>query len=431
MRKNFILGLLICPILLSAQEHGIAFVHDLNWPQILQKAKTENKYVFVDCYATWCGPCKYMDKEVYPNDSVGAFVNDHFIAVRLQMDTTKNDGEIVCKWYPIAHSIQEDYRIDAYPSFIFISPDGQPVHMDVGGRVIAEFLAMATAALDKKQQYFTLLANYRNGIKDYSSMPVLADEAKKVKQDSLAAQVGRDYLQHYLAALPETKLWSHGSISFVFKHPDVILYKDLVFQLWCKDRKLVDSVMQNPGFADQLINDVVFRDKVKPALNTALRLNRKPNWSRLQKEISNRCGEKFAEQNVVQGRVEYYKATKTWTKYVKYFILQQEANGIESWQESEEHELYLNNNAFEVFQYSSRKQHLKKALSWVERALAMANKEFVIAQDMDTKANILYKLGNKREALALEAQSHKLSPQDKDIASNYEKMKSGLPTWLN
>ena len=43
---------------------GIHFVNGLSWQEVLQKAKAENKYIFVDCYATWCGPCKAMDKEV-------------------------------------------------------------------------------------------------------------------------------------------------------------------------------------------------------------------------------------------------------------------------------------------------------------------------------------------------------------------------------
>ena len=51
--------------------HGIKWVTGLSWEQVLTKAKTENKFIFVDCYATWCGPCKVMDKDVYPNDTVG------------------------------------------------------------------------------------------------------------------------------------------------------------------------------------------------------------------------------------------------------------------------------------------------------------------------------------------------------------------------
>ncbi len=36
----------------------IHFENGLSWEQIKEKAKAEHKYIFVDCYATWCGPCK-------------------------------------------------------------------------------------------------------------------------------------------------------------------------------------------------------------------------------------------------------------------------------------------------------------------------------------------------------------------------------------
>ena len=48
----------------SQQYKGIHFEQGLSWKDILAKAKAEHKYIFVDCYATWCGPCKYMDKNV-------------------------------------------------------------------------------------------------------------------------------------------------------------------------------------------------------------------------------------------------------------------------------------------------------------------------------------------------------------------------------
>ena len=42
---------------------GIKFENG-TWAEILAKAKKENKYVFLDAFTTWCGPCKWMDKEV-------------------------------------------------------------------------------------------------------------------------------------------------------------------------------------------------------------------------------------------------------------------------------------------------------------------------------------------------------------------------------
>ncbi len=53
---------------------GIKFENELDWQQVLAKAKAENKYIFVDCYATWCIPCKKMDTDVYSSQKVGDFL---------------------------------------------------------------------------------------------------------------------------------------------------------------------------------------------------------------------------------------------------------------------------------------------------------------------------------------------------------------------
>ena len=57
---------------------GIKFEKD-NWENTLAKAKAENKIVFVDAYTTWCGPCKKMDANTFPDKKVGDFYNKNFI----------------------------------------------------------------------------------------------------------------------------------------------------------------------------------------------------------------------------------------------------------------------------------------------------------------------------------------------------------------
>src|SRR5690242_11809402 len=119
-QKLLCLAVLCLPVILFCQEvqndNGIKWVEGSSWQQVKEKAKKENKYIFVDCYATWCKPCKKMDKEVYIVDSVGAYLNERFISVKLQMDVTQNDNEAVRNWRNTAREIEKQYRISAYPS---------------------------------------------------------------------------------------------------------------------------------------------------------------------------------------------------------------------------------------------------------------------------------------------------------------------------
>ncbi len=83
--------LIFFPVICNSQ--GIVFDERSSWQNILQQAKASNKYIFIDCYTTWCGPCKEMDNEVYTDGSVGDFMNKKFISVKLQMDTAAGDNE--------------------------------------------------------------------------------------------------------------------------------------------------------------------------------------------------------------------------------------------------------------------------------------------------------------------------------------------------
>jgi thiol:disulfide interchange protein len=96
------------------------------------KAKAENKAVFLDAYASWCGPCKTMDQEVYTDPKVGEYFRQHFIAIKVDME--KGEGPELAKKLP---------SIDGYPSLLFFGPDGFLTKTILGSRSADDFLAEA------------------------------------------------------------------------------------------------------------------------------------------------------------------------------------------------------------------------------------------------------------------------------------------------
>jgi len=241
-----------------------------------------------------------------------------------------------------------------------------------------------------------------------------------------------DCVHNYLDKLSENIIWTEEKIELIDLCLDGVGCDDKIFELYYRRRKSIDSVLNNSGYADNRINWIIYHEKIKPILDKAKKSGEKPGWIRIENEIAKAYGLHYAQLNVLEGLVEYNNSTKNWHQYVKYFIRLREEQGIENLLPMTGSNLVeLNNSAYEVFKYGN-KQQLKEALSWVDRALSAMNSNF---DAIDTKANILYKLGRKVEGLALEDQAHTLVPKGSlsyaDIQDNFDKMKKSQPTWVS
>ena len=67
--------------------------------ELLALADEQDKYLFVDVYATWCGPCQIMAKQIFPQQKVGEFFNKTF--VNAKFDAEKGEGVDVAKRYSV------------------------------------------------------------------------------------------------------------------------------------------------------------------------------------------------------------------------------------------------------------------------------------------------------------------------------------------
>src|SRR5690554_5612738 len=86
----------------NADEPGIKF-ETLSFNEAIQKAKKENKLIFLDAYAVWCGPCKMMDRTTFKDDKVGTVFNKNFINIKIDMEKGE-EPEIARKYHVRAYS---------------------------------------------------------------------------------------------------------------------------------------------------------------------------------------------------------------------------------------------------------------------------------------------------------------------------------------
>lgn len=95
----------------------------ISYDEGLALAKEENKHLFIDFTAKWCGWCKKMDREVFVNNEVISILNDNFISVKVDGDSEKIldiDGYQITE----KNLTKQEFQVTGYPAFWFLKSDG-------------------------------------------------------------------------------------------------------------------------------------------------------------------------------------------------------------------------------------------------------------------------------------------------------------------
>jgi thioredoxin-like negative regulator of GroEL len=115
MKYPKLIALLIVGSFMSTALHGQGWLHNLKIAQTV--AQEKKQLILVDFWATWCGPCKQMDNDVWSTAEAEA-IKKNFVPVKIDIDAER--------------TLATKYNVRSIPMLILMTHEGEVIHTYTG-----------------------------------------------------------------------------------------------------------------------------------------------------------------------------------------------------------------------------------------------------------------------------------------------------------
>lgn len=348
---------LSCVFVSSIFAQGVSF-NKSSWDEILETAQKENKFIFVDAYTTWCGPCKKMSRDIFPQEKVGEVFNENFINVKMDMER----GEGV--------ALAEKYEVILYPTLLFLDGTGEIIHRAVGYHTETEFLELAEIAMDSEKSLGGMTASYDDGNRDPAFLYTYTIARFQARDGSHPA-----IAQEYLATQDD---WStDDNMQFIYSFVDGT------------DSKMFDYILENKEAFVTKFGKTEINNKIE---NIVLaRLNDQENRPELE-EVDALFAKVMGDRAAINSsayRMTYHRQRGNREGYAAAAIAHYKAYKDDLSFDD------LNETAWTFYEVVADKKSLKQAVKMSKQSIKMANNYY----NNDTLASLYYKIGKKGKAL--------------------------------
>lgn len=222
-------------ISITCSSQGIEFFEG-SWEEAKEKATSEEKLIFVDAYATWCGPCKRMAKTVFTNPQVGEYFNSQFISLKIDMEKT------------LGRNFGKEYPVTAYPTLYFINEKGEVLKRVVGGKNVEQFLSIGSSVAGSYDRSGDLAELYNAGNREYEIVLKYVKALNNANKSSL--KVANDFLR--------------GNESLTKEEKSIFIYEALtaadsrIFEMFIQEKSAIESLVGKES-TNQKIEEACWR----------------------------------------------------------------------------------------------------------------------------------------------------------------------------
>jgi thioredoxin-related protein len=231
MKKNWlILTLLLCitPEIFAARQKQEAFAN-LTFDKALALAGKSKKIVIIDFYTTWCMPCKEMDNVTWKASEVQDWLRQNSVALKIDAEKQL--------------ALAKRYKINAYPTILFLKPNGEEIDRIIGFRPPRRFLVMAKDYLAGKDS----LAQAKEQIAAKKTDPSARMEyAQTLTQKGLYKEALEEYLWCYDHGLEYSKGFTGVRLSFLLSD---------IYKLGKTYQPALDALQQRRDSVEKRIGD--------------------------------------------------------------------------------------------------------------------------------------------------------------------------------
>lgn len=375
--KKFIIFFFFHLCSFSQNNMGILFEEKLTWEQVISKAQKENKYIFVDLYTTWCGPCKELDKGAFASEKAGDYFSKNLISYKLQMDKTKIDSENIKSLYASADFFANTYTINMYPTLMLFNTKGEYVHRIAGGgnTTDEQLIEQIKMGLNTETQSFTMKKRYENGERTAEFLRIYANYLVLAAIDNkLALTVCSDYLKTQANwTTDENKLFMY-------------------YSAWKPKSEAFNYVKTHKSDFDEYftknyamsVNDMILLVTKQECFDEALNPETKIlDTEKLEKNLSQYFSAEIIKPMVLKVKInQNERKEKVDSQFVEWVddFLPSVKFGVDK---------ELNYYAWLVYEKTDNKKDLKKALLWALESVKLSSE----SHNNDTVAHLLYKIG--------------------------------------